>query len=326
MKAGYTSSKKRRKERRTQQRKQVRELQQLIPGKPEDMDVSWLRELLTNSVEGFAAEAGWRLALLLLEDEVTRRCGPRYSRPEVREVTRYGRQPGVVMIAGQKQGVLRPRIRGRDRGPEIPLETYALLQRPGTMPASTLAKMVHGVSCRSYEQVVETARAGFGVSKSSVSRGFVRASAAELEKLMSRRLDTTRPILAVWDGSQTLACAVQKVWGDRVLIQRCQVHKKRNVKELRGPDPSRGTRPPLEPRVPRRRLRNVPEATAGDSEMAAWHQPGRRLQLGRGSGGNAHGVEAGPLKSSASKPVEHQRHRVRAGHRSHGDSPSQEVA
>ena len=291
MKAGYTSLKKRRKERRTQQRKQVRELQQLIPGKPEDMDVSWLRELLTNSVEGFAAEAGWRLALLLLEDEVTRRCGPRYSRPEVREVTRYGSQPGVVMIAGQKQAVLRPRIRGRDRGPEIPLETYALLQRPGTMPASTLAKMVHGVSCRSYEQVVETARAGFGVSKSSVSRGFVRASAAELEKLMSRRLnttrfvalfldgisfagemlivamgldetghkhvlglrqgdsenavvctdlltelrdrglDTTRPILAVLDGSKALACAVQKVWGDRVLIQRCQVHKKRNVKE-----------------------------------------------------------------------------------------------
>ena len=74
------------------------------------MDVSWWRELLTKSVEGFAAEAGWRLALLLLEDEVTRRCGPRYSRPEVREVTRYGRQPGVVMIAGQKQAVLRPRI------------------------------------------------------------------------------------------------------------------------------------------------------------------------------------------------------------------------
>ena len=291
MKAGYTSSKKRRKERRVQQQKQIKELRQLIPWGPGDMDVSWLRELLTESLEGFAAEAGWRLALLLLEDEVSRRCGPRYSRPEEREVTRYGSQPGVVMIAGQKQSVMRPRLRGVDGGSEVPLETYALLQRPNAMPSSTLAKMVHGVSCRSYEQVVETARAGFGVAKSSVSRGFVKASAAELEKLMSRPLNTTRfvalfldgisfagemlivalgldetghkhilglrqgdsenavvctdlvtelrdrgldtsqPILAVLDGAKALASAVKKVWGDRVLIQRCQVHKKRNVKE-----------------------------------------------------------------------------------------------
>ncbi len=91
MNAGYTSSKKR----RVQQQKQVKELQQLIPWGPGDMDVSWLRELLTESLEGFAAEAGWRLALLLLEDEVARRCGPRYSRPDGRQ----GQRP-LTSVAG----------------------------------------------------------------------------------------------------------------------------------------------------------------------------------------------------------------------------------
>ena len=43
-------------------------------------------------------------------------------------------------------------------------------------------KMLRGVSCRDYEDVVETARAGYGVKKSSVSKNFVAASARQLEE------------------------------------------------------------------------------------------------------------------------------------------------
>ena len=39
-----------------------------------------------------------------------------------------------------------------------------------------------------------------------------------------------RPILCVLDGSKALDSAVREVFDQNVLIQRCQVHKKRNVK------------------------------------------------------------------------------------------------
>jgi transposase-like protein len=50
-----------------------------------------------------------------------------------------------------------------------------------------------------------------------------------LENLVERGLRTDRTILAVIDGSKALAQAVRAVFGKRVLIQRCQEHKRRNV-------------------------------------------------------------------------------------------------
>lgn len=50
-----------------------------------------------------------------------------------------------------------------------------------------------------------------------------------LEELCQRGLDTKRPILAVLDGSKALAAAVKRVWGAKVRIQRCQIHKRRNI-------------------------------------------------------------------------------------------------
>jgi len=57
------------------------------------------------------------------------------------------------------------------------------------------------------------------------------ACTALLSNLVERGLDTTRSILVVIDGSKALAKAVRDVFGKRALIQRCQVHKKRNVLE-----------------------------------------------------------------------------------------------
>jgi putative transposase len=54
---------------------------------------------------------------------------------------------------------------------------------------------------------------------------------ALLADLVDRNLRTDYTILAVLDGAKALAKAVRTVWGKRVLIQRCQVHKLRNVTE-----------------------------------------------------------------------------------------------
>jgi putative transposase len=52
-----------------------------------------------------------------------------------------------------------------------------------------------------------------------------------LTNLVDRGLPTDRSLLAVIDGSKALAKALRDVFGKRVLVQRCQVHKKRNVLE-----------------------------------------------------------------------------------------------
>jgi len=50
-----------------------------------------------------------------------------------------------------------------------------------------------------------------------------------LTNLVDRGLDTTKSILVVIDGAKALAKSVRDVFGERAVIQRCQVHKKRNV-------------------------------------------------------------------------------------------------
>jgi putative transposase len=247
-----------------------------------------LTALMQDSLSSFATETGLRIAVQLLEDEVTRRCGPRYQHQVVRELSRHGRQSGYVTLAGQKLPVAKPRLRGGQG--EVELETYALLQRDEAMPEACLRRMVRGVSTRDYEQVVDLAREGFGVTKSSVSRGFVKATAVEIQTLAERRLDdarfvvifidgkeyagetmivalgiadhgekrilglrpgatenaevvtslledlrergldAARPILFVLDGAKALHAAVKRVFGKNAVVQRCQVHKTRNVK------------------------------------------------------------------------------------------------
>lgn len=51
-----------------------------------------------------------------------------------------------------------------------------------------------------------------------------------LESLVERGLDVTHPKLFVLDGAKALRKAVKNIWGDLAVIQRCQIHKRRNVK------------------------------------------------------------------------------------------------
>jgi transposase-like protein len=57
------------------------------------------------------------------------------------------------------------------------------------------------------------------------------AAQALLDNLIERRLDPKLPRLFILDGSKALAKAVRATFGRQVLIQRCQVHKARNIAE-----------------------------------------------------------------------------------------------
>src|SRR4029077_15603829 len=140
------------------------------------LDRDELLGLMQDSLESLALKLGMLVVSSLLEDEVTRRGGPRSERQPQRTHTRYGHQRGTATLAGQKIPIARPRVRRTDGGGEVPLETYARLRSPEAMPEAVLRRMVGGVSTRDYGDVIDLTRDGFGVQKSSVSRDFVRAS------------------------------------------------------------------------------------------------------------------------------------------------------
>ena len=54
---------------------------------------------------------------------------------------------------------------------------------------------------------------------------------ALLQDLVARGLKTERAMLFVVDGSKALCKAIRSVFGARALLQRCQVHKRRNVED-----------------------------------------------------------------------------------------------
>jgi putative transposase len=252
------------------------------------LDRQEVLRVLQQEIHAFAVEAGLVVAGCLLTDEVERLCGPRYAHDPNVELYRHGAQPGWAMMAGQKVRIEKPRVR-RKNGGEGVLESYRLLQQADALDEAALRRMVHGVSTRNYEQVVDTVRESYGVKKSCVSRNFVRASAAQLKTLCERRWDGQRfvaifidgktfaeelivvalgvteggekrilglrqgatenarvvtalladlagrgvrtdlPTLFVLDGAKALVSAVKKMWGECAFIQRCRIHKRRNV-------------------------------------------------------------------------------------------------
>lgn len=52
-----------------------------------------------------------------------------------------------------------------------------------------------------------------------------------LEDLVSRGLNTKRRYLVVIDGAKALRAGVERVFGQQAEVQRCQIHKRRNVKD-----------------------------------------------------------------------------------------------
>lgn len=154
----------------------------------------------------FGVKLVLELTAALMEEKVERQCGARYVHQAERKATRYGSQPGVVTIAGQKMRIRRPRVRSGREGKEIPLELYGMAQCEEAMPEAVLRRMVRGVSCRNYEGVIETAKESLGVKRSSVSRSFHFASKKKIAELAERRFDDIRfPVIFIdglcWAGT-----------------------------------------------------------------------------------------------------------------------------
>jgi transposase-like protein len=135
---------------------------------------------------------------MVLEEEVEALAGPRYAHGDGAPGTRYGSNPGTVVLDGQKVPIRVPRVR-RHRG-EIALRSYQGLHGSGEVNDALLRRVLYGISCRNYAAAAEAIPGAIGLSSSSVSRAFVAASAAKLKEFQDRELGGERYVALFLDG------------------------------------------------------------------------------------------------------------------------------
>lgn len=137
----------------------------------------------------------------VMQAEVAALAGARYSRAGGQPaVVRWGGQRGSIFLADQKVPVAVQRVRDRQRRQEILLRSYQQLQTPRSADVGLFRKVLAGLSCRDYAASAEAVPEAFGLSASSVSRRFIRASAKQLQAFQERRLDSYDLVALLLDG------------------------------------------------------------------------------------------------------------------------------
>lgn len=216
-------------------------------------------------------------------------AGTQHKGRHTGEVRWHGAQPGVVRLGQSKLRLKRPRLRSASG--EVAVPAYAALSTDADLSRRIADILVCNVSTRKYARVVHRCADELGISKSAVSRQFVKQSAQALAQLMSRDLskhdfvaiyvdgvivakhhiiaavgvdaqgnkrilgmacgssenakvvkdllsglaqrglDLNVPRLWVIDGSKALRSGIEQLCGKDAKVQRCRIHKIRNVAE-----------------------------------------------------------------------------------------------
>ena len=216
-------------------------------------------------------------------------AGPKHPGRSAGKVRWHGSQGGLVNLGTSKLKVTRPRL--RDRTGEVLLPGYAALAGDDALSRRIADVLTCNVSTRKYTRVMYRCADEMGISRSAVSRHFIKESAQALAKLMDRDfskadlvaiyvdgiimaghhliaaigvdataakhmlgivcgssenakvvkdllgslaqrgVDMNLPRLWVIDGSKALRSGIEQFCAEAACVQRCRIHKIRNVAE-----------------------------------------------------------------------------------------------
>ncbi len=180
-----------------------------------DARIALIQALIPVALERVQAE---------LQGDVQRLAGERYVRAgRLPGHVRWTPQRGSIYLADQKIPIEVPRVRDRLRNQEVPLPTYERLQAPRALDTGLLHKVLGGLSTREYERCAEAVPEAFGLSASTVSRRFKRASARKLQELSDRRLEGYDLVALMLDGKtfaedEMVAAIGVTITGEKVLL------------------------------------------------------------------------------------------------------------
>jgi putative transposase len=241
------------------------------------------------SIEDLLGRMSRQFVEQLLMMAATSVAGPKHPGRAAGQVRWHGRQGGLVNLGTSKLKITRPRL--RSPAGEVALPGYADLAGDDKLSRRIADVLACNVSTRKYTRVMYRCADEMGISKSAVSRHFVKDSAQALAKLMSRDfaqtdlvavyvdgivvarhhiiaaigvdatgakhmlgiapgssenakvvkdllaslaergVDLNVPRLWVIDGSKALRSAIDQLCGEAAHVQRCRIHKIRNVTE-----------------------------------------------------------------------------------------------
>src|SRR5213594_693452 len=219
----------------------------------------------------------------LFREEAVALAGPKGRHQSQRTHHHWGTAATELTFGGRRVQVRRPRVR-RTAGGEATLPSVATFRARDPLTARMMQQLLAGVSTRHYEGSLEARPSGRptrGSSKSAVSRAVVRRTRQRLPEYLARRLDGLEVLALFMDGvvvaQQTVIVvlgitrdggkvprkALGDVFGDAAVIQRCQLHKARNLDALVPPARQAYVRTSL------RRAYRAPSAAAARRQLTA---------------------------------------------------------
>src|SRR5215218_2790374 len=165
-----------------------------FPDLPEEVRLA-LAEVAGAAREGLLAmsvAAGFAVMQTMFEAEITAVAGPKGRHDADRVAVRHGSGRGSVTLGGRRVPVRRPRARTVD-GHEVPLQTYEHFAAEDLLSQVVLERMLAGVATRRHARAAEPvgeqiAAASTSMSRSAISRRFVRQTETALGELMARDL------------------------------------------------------------------------------------------------------------------------------------------
>jgi putative transposase len=175
--------------------------------------IKWAKERRRFMREALRPEQGFELRMAAIQmliplglakvqeelmKEAQHLAGAPYERGKV--CGAWGQNPGSVYLGDQKVAVEVPRVRNRRTNEEIPLQSYQRLQEPGVFNEVAFQRVINGISHRKYARAALSVPETFGISKSSLSRVFVKGTAAKLKTLMERDLSGHDIVAIFMDG------------------------------------------------------------------------------------------------------------------------------
>jgi putative transposase len=104
------------------------------------------------------------------------------------------------VLGNQHVAIEKARVRGPEG--EVKLETYERFQDPKRFDEQVFHQGLKRVSQRDYEQGLPKIAASFGVSKSAISRSWVRTTKKQVEKLLNRGLFELNIVAVFIDGKR----------------------------------------------------------------------------------------------------------------------------
>jgi transposase-like protein len=132
--------------------------------------------------------------------EVTELCGPKHAPDSDSDHYRAGSSPGRVLYEGEREEVIRPRVRVKSTGgssTEVELMSYRAAKNPEQLQSQIIGAIVSGVSTRNVEDLKPNSP---GVKRSNVSRLWQEAGNRFIDELRSKDLSETTWCALMLDG------------------------------------------------------------------------------------------------------------------------------